>query len=138
MSNFGPILATFYAYKGPRMAKLRALFILKDCIITYNYIFFADNLKNWMFIACIPKKSLILATFDLFWAVFGHIRGPYGQAKGPFYFQILYFNIQLYFLCEQSWKLDIHCMYTQKITHFGHFWSILGSFWAYKGPLWTS
>ena len=115
---------------GAPTGKLRAPFFSTNCIITYNYIFFANNLKNWMFIACIPKKSLISAIFDLFWAVFGHIRGPYGQTKGPFYFQILYFNIQLYFLFEWSQKFYIHCMYTQKITHFGHFWPILGSFFC--------
>jgi len=67
------------------MDKLRALFIFKYCISTYNYIFFSNDPENWIFIACIPKKSLILAIFDLFWAVFfvTIVRSPFLRPENP-------------------------------------------------------
>ena len=69
-----------------------------------------------------------------FW-VYG---GPYRPAKGPLDFQKLYFNIQLYFVCKRTRKLDVHLIYTLKITHFGRFRHILGSFWVNGGPLQAS
>ena len=98
--------------------QLRAPFIFKDCISACNYIFFTKNPYNFMFIGYIPQKSPILSIWDLFWAVFSHIRGPYRPAKGPLFFQWWYFNIQSYFSYQKSGELDVYWIYSSKITYF--------------------
>ena len=124
-----PFLAVIRQNRGPyRQAKV-PLFFHK---LYYNIqLYFLCKQSQKLDVHCMyTQKSLISAIFDLFWEVFGHIRGPYGQAKGPFYFQILYFNIQLYFHWKKCRKLDDNQVYTLKILHFRRFWPILGSFFC--------
>ena len=84
--HFGQFLDIYGAPTG----QLRAPFF-SMMVFQHTIIFFLPKIQR---IGCL--LDIFLKNY-LFCADFSHIRGPYRPAKGPLYFQRLYFNIQLYF-----------------------------------------
>ena len=94
-----------------------------------NMLKIAVNTKFHERLQCvISKQSLVLDVLDMFWAVFRHIKGPYRQRKGPLYFQIWLFKIQLYYSGKKISKIWCSLYVKPKNNSCEQFWTYFGHF----------